>query len=156
MKTRAFLVGLLLAGLASFLALPPQGDLQACDKGENKIDKSFGRPHINAVKTPAKVLTDARVVDFGKTIYKGKIDPNLTLDRVKAGKRLEHRNDGAIFRNRERLLPSNRDRDYYREFVHFTKEVKGLRFPGPQRVIVGKKGEVYYTGDHYSHFTRVR
>jgi hypothetical protein len=133
---------LALALCLPLLALPPAAGQT---KGGGKVDKTFGRPHIDAVTAPAKVLKDAKVIDFGKTLYRGKIDPNLTLERVRAGKRLEHRNDGAIFRNRERLLPTKRDRDYYREFVHFTKEVKGLRFPGPQRVVVGKKGEVRCT-----------
>src|SRR4051794_3820172 len=152
MKTRALLAGLVVAVLASSLDLPAA----AQDKFVGKTDRSFGRPHIDAVTGPAKVLKDAKVVDFGKVIHRGRIDPNLTLDRVKAGKKLEHRNDGAFFRNREGNLPTRKDRNYYREFVHFTREVKGLRFPGPQRVVVGKKGEVYYTGDHYSSFTRVR
>jgi filamentous hemagglutinin len=34
--------------------------------------------------------------------------------------------------------------------------MKKTPFPGPQRVVIGKKGEVYYTGDHYNTFTRVR
>ena len=45
-----------------------------------------------------------------------------------------------------------RPRGYYREFVY---PVKGLRLPGPARVVLGKKGEVYFTGDHYNTFTRV-
>jgi filamentous hemagglutinin len=139
--------GLALAVLASaVLAL-------AAAPGADKADKTFGKPHIDAVTTPAKALENAKVINFGKVIYQGKVDVNTTLERVRAGKKLDHRNDGAIFRNREKALPAQRDRDYYREFVH---QVKGLPFPGPQRVIVGKKGEVYYTGDHYSSFTRVR
>ncbi len=153
MNARTLPIALCLPLLVSFLvALPAAAE----SKDKDKIDKTFGRPQIDAVTTAAKVLNEAKVVDFGKTIYKGKIDANLTLERVRAGKALHHRNDGAIFGNREGLLPKNRDRGYYREFVHFTKEVKGLRFPGPQRVVVGKKGEVFYTGDHYSTFTRVR
>jgi hypothetical protein len=30
------------------------------------------------------------------------------------------------------------------------------RFPGPQRVVIGKKGEVFYSGDHYASWKRVR
>jgi hypothetical protein len=118
-----------------------------------KAERTFGRPQIDAVTTPAKVLANGKVVNFGKVVYKGRIDVNPTLERIRAGKKLDHRNDGAIFRNRERQLPGQRDRNYYREFVvHF----KGTPFPGPQRVILGKKGEVYYTGDHYKSFTQLR
>src|SRR5262245_24760132 len=68
-------------------------------------DRSFGRPHIDAVKTDAKVLKDGRVVSYGKTFYRGEIDVNTTLERVRKGKKLDHRNDGAFFRNREGKLP---------------------------------------------------
>ena len=57
------------------------------------------------------------------------------------------------FRNFEGLLPKQKDRDYYREFVH---RMKGLPFPGPQRVVIGKNGAVWYTGNHYASFTQVR
>ena len=105
------------------------------------------------VTSAAKVLDDAEVINFGKVIFKGKIDINPNLERIKAGKSLKHPNDGAIFQNREGRVPRNKDRDYYREFV---QEMKGVPFPGPLRVIIGKKGEVYFTGDHYQSFTRVR
>jgi hypothetical protein len=125
----------------------------AAAPGEGKPYKTFGRPHIDAVTGEAKVLSDARVVDFGKVVYQGRIDVNPTLKRIREGKRLEHRNDGTIFRNREGKLPRHKDRDYYREFV---MKMKGVPFPGPVRVVIGKKGEVYFTGDHYKTFTRVR
>jgi filamentous hemagglutinin len=120
---------------------------------QDKAKPTFGRPQIDAVTGPVKVLDDARVIDFGKVIYKGKIDLNPTLDRIRAGKHLKHNNDGAIFQNREEKLPHHKDRDYYREFV---QEMKGVSFPGPMRVIIGKEGEVFWTGDHYKTFTRVR
>jgi filamentous hemagglutinin len=119
---------------------------------QNKTDRNFGRPQIDAVKGEVKVLTDVEIIDFGKVIYKGRLDLNPTLKRIRDGKATRHRNDGAIFQNREGKLP-RKDRDYYREFV---VEKKGLPFPGPQRVIIGKKGEVYFTGDHYKTYTRVR
>jgi ribonuclease T1 len=113
---------------------------------------TFGRPQIEAVTSPAEVLKNAEVVDFGKVIFTGRMDVNPTLERVRMGNALEHRNDGAIFQNRERKLPS-RGRGYYREFI---VAMKGVPFPGPVRVIVGLKGEVFFTGDHYKSFTRVR
>jgi guanyl-specific ribonuclease Sa len=116
--------------------------------------KDFGEPQISAVEGKVKVLPKVKVIQFGKVVYEGPVDVNPTLQRVRNGKKLNHRNDGAIFGNREGLLPRQKDRQYYREFVH---TMKGLTdFPGPQRVILGKKGEVFYTGDHYSSFERVR
>lgn len=81
------------------------------------------------------------------------MDINPTLERIRAGDKLDSANDGTYFRNFEGHLPKQRDREYYREFVH---QMKGMPFPGPQRVVIGKGGEVYYTGDHYDSFRRVR
>jgi filamentous hemagglutinin len=120
---------------------------------QEKSGKAFGRPHIDAVKGEVKVLKDAEVVDFGKVVYKGRIDLNPTLKRIREGQALRHRNDGAIFLNKEGKLPRHKDREYYREFV---VKMKGLPFPGPTRLIIGKKGEVYFTGDHYKSFVRVQ
>ncbi|UFI47588.1 ribonuclease domain-containing protein [Pseudomonas savastanoi] len=38
---------------------------------------------------------------------------------------------------------------YYTEYVHPTPGIVG---PGPQRIVVGKGGEMYYTADHYKTF----
>ena len=50
--------------------------------------------------------------------------------------------------NKEGLLPA-RPRGYYREWVHPTPGVSG---PGPQRIVTGSGGEVFYTPDHYKTF----
>lgn len=119
---------------------------------QTPVATGFGEPQIGAVAGPVPVLESVKVIDFGKVIYEGRIDVNPTLDRIRKGEKLKHRNDGAIFRNREKLLPIRDDRDYYREFVH---KMKDLPFPGPQRIVIGKNGAVFYTGDHYKSFVRV-
>ena len=105
----------------------------------------FGQPQIGAVKGKIAIF-NAKVVNFGKVIYNGPIDINPTLDRIRSGTKVNERNDGGVFTNTEKLLPVKSDSQYYREFVHAPK---GFPFPGPQRVLIGKAGEVYYTGDHY-------
>lgn len=70
--------------------------------------------------------------------------PGSTIDRIKAGGKFPHRNDGSIFQNREGLLPKRPD-DYYREYVHPTLGVNGA---GPQRIVQGQNGELYYTPDY--------
>jgi hypothetical protein len=112
----------------------------------------FGQPQIGAVQGKLEILKDARVIDFGREVYRGEMDLNPTIDRIRRGERLNHRNDGGFFGNRERLLPRQNDREYYREFVHTLHSPK---FPGPQRVVIGKDGSVWYTGDHYDSFTKV-
>lgn len=79
------------------------------------------------------------------------LDIQNTLDRIKAGQPYPHRNDGTEFYNRESLLPA-RSSGYYTEYVHPSP---GIRGPGPQRVVIGKGGEIYYTPDHYRTFIRI-
>ena len=43
--------------------------------------------------------------------------------------------------------------DYYKEYVHPTPGVNG---PGPQRIIKGGNGEIYFTPDHYHFFIKIR
>lgn len=87
----------------------------------------------------------------GRTIYRGSIDLGPTVERIAAGKRLRYPNDGATFQNRERRLPG-RPSGYYREWVVPTPGEPG---PGPQRLVTGEDGEVWYTPDHYRTFRRI-
>jgi filamentous hemagglutinin len=81
----------------------------------------------------------------------GNVDVGPTLDRIRSGGSFPHKNDGAVFVNKEGLLPSQAQ-GYYREFVHPTPGVSGA---GPQRIVTGAGGEVYYTSDHYKTFIRL-
>lgn len=60
-------------------------------------------------------------------------------------------NDGVIFDNNEHRLPSE-PRGYYHEY---TVPTPGLTTRGARRIITGRDGEYYYTGDHYESFVRV-
>lgn len=87
----------------------------------------------------------------GRTIYRGQIDLAPTIERIEAGRRLRFPNDGTTFQNRENRLP-RRPSGYYREWVVPTPKEPG---PGPQRLITGEEGEVWYTSDHYRSFRRL-
>ncbi|MEM9702619.1 MAG: ribonuclease domain-containing protein [Planctomycetota bacterium] len=78
----------------------------------------------------------------------GVLDVSATLERIALGKKHSHRNDGSVFRNRERRLPRQPE-GYYREYVVPTTGVGG---PGPQRLVIGKGGDIWYTPDHYDSF----
>ncbi|NJO34682.1 MAG: guanyl-specific ribonuclease Sa [Rhodospirillales bacterium] len=78
----------------------------------------------------------------------GLVNVRSTIDRIKAGEKFPHRNDGSVFQDREGLLPKQ-SQGYYREYVHPTPGVNG---PGAQRVIQGQNGELYYSPDHYRTF----
>jgi ribonuclease T1 len=109
---------------------------------------------------PEKSAAAARIVvknvtikdQSGRTVHKGDIDLTPTLARIERGERHEHRNDGSTFRNLEGRLPKQ-PAGYYKEYVHPTPGIGG---PGPQRIVIGQKGEAYYTHDHYGTFKKVR
>ncbi len=87
----------------------------------------------------------------GRVVYRGDVDLGPTLRRMKSGERLNFPHDGTVFQNRERRLP-RQSAGYYKEYVHPTP---GLRGPGPQRLVIGEGGEIYYTSDHYRTFQRL-
>ena len=67
-----------------------------------------------------------------------------------------HDKDGAVFGNRERLLPRER-RGYYREY---TVETPGSRNRGARRIVCGgtrvtAPDACYSTSDHYSSFRMI-
>lgn len=112
-----------------------------------------------AIATPASesgddlVIRDVSIYDVdGNLAYQGDIDLAPTLDRIARGESDPHANDGGVFQNREGLLPKEA-KGYYHEYVVRTP---GLDAVGPQRLILGEGGEVYYTPDHYATFTRIR
>lgn len=74
-----------------------------------------------------------------------------TLKRISHGKAYPHRNDGATFKNREGFLPEKAD-GYYKEYVYPTRGIQG---PGMQRIVIGSKGEIYFTPDHYKTFIKI-
>ena len=90
-------------------------------------------------------MSDATVVSRGTVIGRGTVDVRATVEGIESG-RLTPRD---VFQNREGLLPQ-KPPGYYQEYVHPTPGVNGV---GPQRIIRGQGGELYYTPDHYQTFT---
>ncbi len=97
---------------------------------------------------PRRSVPNVRVLSYGKVVFSGTMDLGPTLDRIARGETVPHRNDGAVFGNREARLPKT-PRDWYREYVVPTP---GGRGPGPQRIVIGREGEAFYTPDHYGTF----
>ena len=62
-----------------------------------------------------------------------------------------YQRDGAVFGNREGLLPK-RERGYYREY---TVKTPGAHDRGARRIVAGRGGELYYSDDHYRSFRRI-
>jgi ribonuclease T1 len=61
------------------------------------------------------------------------------------------RNDGVVFHNDEGRLPHEPD-GYYREY---TVPTPGASDRGARRLIIGRDGRVWYTGNHYASFQEV-
>ncbi|MEU9143670.1 ribonuclease domain-containing protein [Streptomyces sp. NPDC048349] len=75
-----------------------------------------------------------------------------TLKLIDAGGPFPYRQDGVVFQNRERLLPSQ-SRGYYHEYTVITP---GSPTRGARRIVTGRQSqEDYYTADHYATFKRV-
>jgi len=105
----------------------------------------------DTARSPRWIIPDIAIRDEDdQLVYEGTVELSSTVDRIRAGRKLRFPNDGAVFQNRERRLP-DRPHGYYREYVHPTDELSG---PGPQRIVKGRNGELYYTPDHYKSFHR--
>lgn len=118
------------------------------NRHERERESSSGPHAAGPYRIAGVTITD---IHTGRRIPVGTVDLKPTLDRIAAGEKNAHRNDGTVYRNLSRKLPEH-PAGYYREYVVPTEGVSG---PGPQRLIVGRGGELYYTFDHYETFIRV-
>ena len=75
-----------------------------------------------------------------------------TLALIHKGGPYTYAKDGAVFGNREGILPRQKH-GYYREY---TVKTPHERTRGARRIIAGSGGDLYYTDDHYNHFRRIR
>ncbi len=78
------------------------------------------------------------------------VEAHRTIALIQRGGPFPHRQDGSIFGNRERLLPS-KPHGWYREY---TVETPGLHHRGARRIVTGGNPprSWYYTSDHYASF----
>ncbi len=79
-----------------------------------------------------------------------------TESLIRRGGPFPHAKDGAVFGNRERLLP-RQHRGFYREY---TVKTPGSRDRGARRIVCGGQepktpDACYYTADHYASFRRI-
>ena len=74
-----------------------------------------------------------------------------TLELIDAGGPFPEDRDGITFENREDLLPDH-PRGYYREYPVPTP---GSDDRGARRIVAGEGGELYWTADHYTSFSRI-
>lgn len=136
--------------------LPVVGAFKYSDEvGSLVKSNAKGARNLDAPRGPTRFVEGVTVVDrrTGNTLT-GTVDLKPTLDRIKSGGSFPHRNDASVFQNRPlpgRTTPElpAKPPGYYTEYVHPTPGVGG---PGPQRIVTGQGGEIYYTPDHYQTF----
>ncbi|MEO7071011.1 MAG: ribonuclease domain-containing protein [Nostocoides sp.] len=75
------------------------------------------------------------------------------LVTIHAGGPFRYREDGQTFDNREGILPRKAG-GYYKEYTVKVAGSAGDR--GPLRIIGGRAGDLYWTGDHYAHFQQIK
>lgn len=147
------LVGVIVLGLIAALAL--NGGLSV--PAQAPVPQTQAQQQTQAQPAPATsalVMKDQRIFALnGNQAFRGDVDLGPVFARIEKGVRDSHDNDGAVFGNFERRLPQKSDRQYYREYVIRTPN---LREVGPQRLVIGKSGEAYYTPDHYESFVKVK
>ncbi len=93
------------------------------------------------------------VVAHAETVPVSQLPPEAsqTLRLIKQNGPYAYERDGAVFANRQGLLPK-RSRGYYREY---TVKTPGARDRGARRIVAGRGGEYYYSDDHYRSFRRI-
>lgn len=110
--------------------------------------KPTPRPTAQATRMPERDSAGLRYVAFSDL----PIQAQETIELIEQDGPFPYSKDGAIFSNREQILP-NKPRGYYREY---TVETPGSADRGARRIVAGDNGEFYYTDDHYASFRRVR
>ncbi|UQX87504.1 hypothetical protein M6D93_14500 [Jatrophihabitans telluris] len=76
---------------------------------------------------------------------------STTVRLILRGGPFPYSRDGVVFDNAERLLAPH-PHGYYHEY---TVPTPGESDRGARRIITGRGGEYYYTGDHYASFVSV-
>lgn len=92
-------------------------------------------------------------IDGFPVIARDELPPEalVMLELIEGDGPFPYRQDGAVFQNRERLLP-RQPQGYYHEY---TVETPGESDRGARRIVTGEGGEMYYTDDHYASFERI-
>lgn len=138
-----------------------------------RIENSKKSVTKTAQSAPAREISVRTIVPVIKDKVRTVAILKLLSD-ISAGRPLPYPQDGTVFHNREGLLPKEDD-GFYKEYtliipgrragaggesvsvggkIYATGPMLGQR--GPERLVTGADGSVYYTPDHYSTFIRLK
>ncbi|MFF5029023.1 ribonuclease domain-containing protein [Streptomyces collinus] len=119
--------------------------LAGCSPGTHP-GTAAGTAPASGVSTPAWARGTATVPESRLPA-----EARRTLALIDRGGPFPYARDGIVFGNLERLLPGH-PRGYYHEY---TVPTPGAHDRGARRLVTGRRGEVYYTDDHYNSFRAV-
>lgn len=111
--------------------------------------------HSSATTTPAATATLAVDPVSGlEFVNLADLPPEAadTVELIASDGPFPYSQDGVVFQNREGILPEERS-GYYHEY---TVRTPGSPDRGARRIVTGADGALYYTGDHYDSFQRIR
>jgi ribonuclease T1 len=108
------------------------GSATASTVASPAVDEGSGLPIIEVVDMPPEALA--------------------TIALIRAGGPFPYSQDGAVFGNREGLLPAH-EKGWYHEY---TVETPGSPDRGARRIVTGGDGTFYWTDDHYATFRVIR
>lgn len=113
-------------------------------------DDGSGDHRSSTTSAPVSPATDAR----SGAVPLSSLPPQAagTVALIEKGGPFPYpRNDGVVFHNAGSVLPRHPDGWYH----EYTVPTPGASTRGARRIITGKDGTFYYTGDHYAHFVVV-
>ena len=146
------------AATAPALGLPTAPTAAASESAAPGREPATGRSPVSALGSGQAASTTAASPIDGQsglpTVAFAELPPEAraTIELIRAGGPFPYSQDGAVFGNRERLLPP-RPAGWYREY---TVETPGSDDRGARRLVAGADGTLYWTEDHYASFRAVR
>jgi ribonuclease T1 len=134
-KSRATLLllgAVVLAALWWGPGLWPGVDSATSSEVSATVDTESGLPWIGAEDLPPEAADTLALIDRGGPF--------------------PYDQDGAVFRNLERILPD----EAYGYYHEYTVDTPGSSDRGARRIVTGSDGQLYWTEDHYQSFERIR
>jgi ribonuclease T1 len=149
---------LAILGLLTLLALLAACGTLATPASTGAIQPTFTWPTVTTPGQPPATTTRGQPTAAGMSATMPTIafaqlpqEAQATIRLIDRGGPFPYNQDGAIFGNREGLLPPEPN-GYYHEY---TVDTPGSADRGARRVIGGRAGELYYTDDHYDSFRKI-
>ena len=124
--------------------------LAACDGAAPTGSGQSAEPPTAGASRPA-ILPSTDSVSGLPTVRLADLPPEAaaTVTLIAAGGPFPYRQDGAVFENREGILPDRPSGSYH----EYTVPTPGSSDRGARRIVTGADGEMYWTADHYDSFS---